>query len=204
MGVFMKRKDWDSFYYQTIRQTENCQDTNVYAHWRKWQRGVIPVCALLALCLANWTLHEYGATIDRTFSEETLGAAYPFLLAVCCLAAILVVDILLIFLHEWIHYLAYPHGKKHIVFSFPYSISVAYKGWLPKKRVLLVTIAPFPLISLLAIPLLFLNKIAFFWVLLLHTGLCSSDIHAFLFLLHKVPANAEMLGNCYRADTDAP
>jgi hypothetical protein len=163
--------------------------------WTPWREST-PAGFLLAATLLTLPLIATFAWLFTTTRQEMKGyfADHPAALATIVFALLALVP-----LHEGIHALAYLKSFRspHLIFGvWPWGgmCYVVYDRPLPRNRVLLMSTAPFLVLSVAPLCLLpWLPGTAQAILLLfalLHTIMCGGDFLVWLALLHQTPRRA--------------
>jgi len=112
--------------------------------------------------------------------------------------SILIIYYVMIIVHEFIHYIAYPRDKENIYVTFESpSIYIFYDGLLTKKRALTMLIAPTIVIFLVTITVFRSRMDLIVLLTFLNLIQSSSDIFNFFYILTKTNSKAYGYGNWY-------
>lgn len=177
----------------------NYPDCQIYGLWRRFEKLVVIPFTIAAYGIIAFIISRDFSMIFDIFQIEkqnTFGAV------MCMIAGIIISNICLIILHEFIHLIALPLKIKNavIVISLPFAISVEHFDWISKKEKLFVLIAPYIGLTLLiaGIAPFIDNYFLIVCFLIFNIILSSSDIYAFFYIFFKLPSNVFMFGNYYR------
>jgi hypothetical protein len=183
---------------------------------------------------AGWTpLREPGA---KSYSTMAVAMSLPFVLGAFLLllhnreiwrpllrahhwelAGFVLLLLILVPLHEGVHAIAYGCGLRspHLIAGCWWRRGLAYVLYdapLPRRRVLIMMVAPFfvlticPLLALSLASAAGQSFILFFAIL--HAAICTGDFNTFVRLLHSTPPRAWIHNQgwttCWRADYQPP